>query len=775
MAAMAVGIGANTAVFSVAHAVLLKSLPYADPDRLVFITEVQSGTSNSVNVPPANYLDYSTATALESAGAAEAWGATLTGSGAPEQVRGLRLTASMFRVLGVAPMLGRTFAASEDRVVVLTYPYWARRFGGDASAVGSTVMLNGEPWRIAGVMPRDFRFAPFWATNAQMFAPLVFDEAARASRGRRSLRVFGRLAPGATAERAKAELAAIFARPGAPENARLEPAVTRLHERVAGKARTPLMVLLYAVGLVLLIACANVATLLLVRTMDRRREFAVRLSLGATRGRLLRDAFIETALLCVAGGAAGVLLASLGIDALSAWFRSSMPRYEEIAISTPVLVFTAAVSLATALVLSIAPAFQISFLHVQDGLREGARTAGDGAWALRMRRGLVMAQVALSFVLLLGAGLLLRSLAAVQSVDPGFRARDVLSAVVHTWGTPVAERRAQMAFYRTLLDRMSGLPGVERAALINHLPLAGDMWGMTVDPEGHPAAAPGEQVNAVYRVASRGYFQAMQIPVLRGRVFEASDVFGAQPVAVVNDAMAKQVWPGENAVGKRFRIRGGDTVLTVAGVVANVVQQDWVAERKPEFYIALEQNPDAIGRAHTSAMMLVLRGAAALRGVLAGEVAQVNATVPVTDVQTLADVVADATRRPRVFASLLGVFAAGAVLLAAIGVYGLVAYDARRRTREVGVRIALGARPADVMALVLLRAMKIVAAGTAAGLVGAVAASRMIEAMLYGVPARDLATFAVVVVVFAVVAFAAAFVPARRAARMDAAIALRSE
>lgn len=786
LAAIGIGIGTNTAVFSVVYAVLLKSLPYARPDEIVFITEVQRGTSNSVNVPPANYLDYQTSSAFQAMGAAEAWGATLTGFGAPERARGLRLTASLFDVLGVPPMLGRALQSADeqpgnDRVVVLSHAFWRRRFGGDTSIAGRTIELNGEPWRVIGVMPPQFRFAPFWVTSAQVFAPLSFDAAARASRERRSLRVFARLSPGTTPQSAADQLKAVFVRaaqasPG--NNARLEPTVTPLNEVVTGKVRNALAILLGAVGLVLLIACANVATLVLVRTIARRRDIALRLSLGATRWQLLRHYLVESVVLAASGGVLGILLASTGIDALSVWFSASMPRHEEIGINVPVVVFTGCISMLSAVLLSLASVFQVSSISIHSALKESSRSVGGSLWSNRLRRTLTVSQIAFSLVLLTGAGLLIRSLVLLQSREPGFKPANVVTGSVHTWGTSAAEPGAQMNLYRAVLDRVGALPDVAAVALINHLPLAGDMWSTVAFPEGRPDPLPGEQTNVVYRVVTANYFSAMSIPLLRGRAFTGNDVNGSLPVAVISEAMARQVWAGEDAVGKRLRLGEMQGSFTVAGVVRDVVQQDWIAGSKPEIYLPLEQHPEAIGRPHSSSMTLIARtasDAAPVRNALPAAVASVNASVPVTDVQTLDDIVANATQGPRVYASLLSIFAFSAVVLALIGLYGVVAYDASRRTREIGVRIAVGAQPSDVAVLVLRDALRMVLTGGVLGLGSALVASRWLASMLYGITSTDAPTLWSVTTLFGAVTCLAAYLPARRAAHVDPVHALRAD
>lgn len=755
--ALTVGIGANTAVFSVVHAVLLKSLPYMHPEELVFINEAQRGTTNGSNVPPANYIAYKAAQSYSAIGAAEAWGATLTGIDAPEQVRGLRLTASTFDVLGVKPAIGRVFTEGEQRVVVLSHAFWTTRFGGDESIVGRTIQLGGEPWHVAGVMPRDFRFVPFWVTNAKMFAPLNFTNAQLANRGARTLRVFARLKPGVTAEQSAHELNSLFSQ--WDPNSRLQPTVTPLAEMATGKVKTPLAVLLAAVGLVLLIACANVATLLLVRALGQRREFAIRLSLGATRWELLCSSLTESALLSIAGAVLGVLLASIGTDALANWFKASMPRSEEIGVSTAVLLFTAGIAVLTTFALGVISILQLPAIETNRAMKETAISPA--------RRVLVVAQVALTLVLLVGAGLLTRTLIAVQAIDPGFEAAGVTTGLLHTWGTPVAPVATQMAFYRTIEER---LRTTGAAGLVNHLPLAGDVWTLPLRIDGRTEPPPEERLGAAYRVATPGYFEAMGIKPASGRVLSEADMPGAPLVVVVNQTLAKQVWPNESAIGKRLSI-GGSEFMTVCGVIKDVVQGDWMTRRAPEVYLPLAQHPEVIGKPHTSSMAVVSKAGVDIRRL----VGSIEKSVPVSDMQTMDEVVANATRASRVYAALLAVFAGSALLLALIGLYGLVSSDVTRRTKEIGIRTAIGARPADIGAMIVRDAMSLAAIGAVIGLASSLIFTRALESMLYGVKPADAVTLLSVLLLFGCVAAVAAAVPARRAARLDPVHALRGE
>jgi predicted permease len=782
IAVLAIGIGANTAVFSVAHAILLQKLPYANPDQLVFVTEIQSGTTNAVNVPPANYLDYAAARkAFRALGAAEAWQASLNGpEGVPQRIRGLRVSASLFDVLQVPPHLGRTFLAHEEvdgmhRSVVLSYPFWQARFGKDPAIVGRSIALNGESWQVIGVMPAGFRFAPFWATNAQVFVPLAWNPQARASRGMRTLRVFGRLQPGTTPELAQKILQPVFTNieHAAPEEAaRLRPSIVPLSEMVVGKVRPALMVLLIAVALVLFIACANLATLLLVRSIHRRREIGIRLALGASRAQLFRQNFGETLILSIAGGIVGVLLAAFGIDALGTWFHSALPDHQQVAINTPVLLFTLGVSIASAALLSLPPALEVSAINVNNVLKETGRSTSAGAWSQRLRRTLVATQVAFSVSLLLAAGLLLRSLLLLQAIDPGLDPRHVVTASVHTWGTSVAARTAQLDFYRQLLTRLASIPAVRHVALVNHLPLAGDMWSTAVQAEGAPPPRPGEQISAAYRFVAGDYALTMGLHVLRGRdLSAAADRPGTPLTAVVNETLSTRLWPKQDAIGKRLALPGVALGLTVVGVVRDVVQQDWIAPRKPEVYLALEQHAGAIGRAHTSSMALAVRTQPSrdflLKANLGAHITSVQAEVPLTDVQSFAEIVNGATMGRTVYAALLGVLASSALVLAALGLYALVSYETNQRSREVGIRIALGAKPGVIIKAVVREALHLVLAGACVGTILAFVLARVLTSQLYGIKPTDPVTLFGVLLMFFAIAFAAAFFPARRSAQVD--------
>jgi predicted permease len=779
--ALALGIGASTAIFSVVNAVLLRPLAYKDSDRLVTILH-----HGSDPVAAANYIDWrDQSRSFEAVGAAEYWSPNLTGSDPPEHLYGLKLAQSLMPMLGVEPLLGRLFIAGEDQKgaeheVVLSYRLWQRRFASDRNVLGKAVTLNGEAYTVIGVMPREFKFAPFWATHAELWVPLAFGENIH-NRGGNSLRIFARLKPGVELKQARAEMGTITARlerqyPGTNRDV----VVTPLKENVVGKIETPLLVLLGAVGFVLLIACANVAHMLLARAAARQREIAVRAALGARRGRVVRQFLTESLLLAAMGAAGGFLLALGGTHALVALSPANIPQVETVTMDARIIIFMLGVTLLTSMAFGLAPAMQASVVNPTDALKEGGRGGSDGIRRNRLRSFLVASEFALALMLLIGAGLMIRSFLALQSIDPGFNPHHVLSMVVSVAGSKEAELNRRGIFYRQLLDRVRTLPGVESVGGINHLPLAGDIWGWSFTIEGRPKPRPGESPMAVYRVAMPGYFRTMRLPLVRGRDIAATDDTSAEGVVIINERAAASYWPGEDPIGKRITFDDKPTWLTVIGVAKNAKQNDWAAPPYPEAYLAALQNRDFLGEAgsHIAYITLVVRTAGdpgAQANAVKNTVWSFDRNLPVSEVLTMDAVVADANAQPRFEMLLLAVFAAVALALAAVGIYGVMSYSVSRRTHEIGIRLSLGASRADVLRLVVRQGMVLALAGSVAGLVGALLLSRLMTNMLYGVRPTDPIIFAGVAMVLGLVALVATYVPARRATRIDPMVALRYE
>ena len=776
---LALGIGANTAIFSLIDGVLLEPLAYANAGRLVAVFSSERGGAETRNpTSPANFLDWQRESrTLEHLTAARPWSPTLRDGDAPEQVGAIMATGSLFELLGVAPELGRTFRSPDpggdaQRVVVIGNGLWRRRFGGDPSVIGSTLTLDGEAYEVIGVMPRGFEFPPFWATGAELWAPLAFSPDDAANRSASFLRVFGRLAPGATVEEARAEVASITARLAAdfPEaNEGLQSNVESLSEPVVGEVRSTLFLLLGVVALVLLIAATNVANLLLGRVAARERESAIRVALGAGRRRLARQWLTESAVLSVAGGALGVLLAAWGIDALAALSPTAVPRLAEVRIDGTVLAFTLLVSLATVFVFGAGAALRAARAEPGSALRT---RAGSGAARRRVRYLLVGTQIALAVVLLVGSGLLVKSLLLLQRRDAGFAVADRVTMRVSLSGTAHAER--QTDYFRDLVERVEALPGVRSAGVVNHLPISGDLWRGPLAAEGAPPAPGSEPPSASYRVATAGYFEAMGIPLLRGRAFTSADAEGSAPVVLVNRTLAERLLAGRDPVGSRIRLGGdGDPWLTVVGVVGDASQESLLEPVIPEVYFPYTQNP--VGWFREGTLVVHAAAGADLAAALRREASAIDPGAAVADLLPLRQVLAEDLRRERTNSWLLGVFAAIAVALALVGLYGVISYLVGQRTHEMGVRVALGARAGDITRMVLGESLAVTGAAVGVGLVLALLLTRLLVNMLYGVAPTDPVIFAGVAVGIAAVATLASAVPARRASRVDPMTALRGD
>jgi putative ABC transport system permease protein len=780
VATLALGIGATTAIFSVVNAVLLRPLPYREPERIIAALHGGNGP-----VAPANFLDWrAESRSFEHTAAAQSWTPTLADRGASEVITpAMRVTADLFAVLGVEPLLGRTFRAGEDTpgaapAVVLSHRLWRRRFAADPHLVGQTLTLDGKSYTVVGVMPDGFAFAPFWIRDAELWATLDLASQAQDRRGE-SLRPFARLAPGVTRAQAQAETEAIWRRLAAryPGDTRADVVLTALHEKAVGKVRRPLLVLLAAVGFVLFIACANVANLLLSRSAGRRREIGIRASLGARPVRLVRQLLTESLVLALAGAGVGVLLAHGAVAALVALGPRDLPRLQTVAVDGTALAVTLLVALLTGIAFGLAPALQLTRGDLR--LREGARGSSDGAG----RGVLVVCQVAVALVLLIGAGLMVRSFQRLRAVDPGFRPAHLLSAEIPrpardpllslTQAERAEETEGRRRFARELLTQVRALPGVEAASAINHVPISGDVWTTGFFVEGAPAPPPGTEPHAVYRVSAPGYVATAGLTLLRGRDFTEADGPGAPGVALINEALARALWPEDHdPLGKRIRLDdAGPNPRQIIGVVKDARQREWAATPLPELYLPYLQTP-------ASSLTLVVRTAGqplALAPALQRALAAVAPRLPPARLRVMDEVVAEALGQPRFNLLLLNAFGALALVLAAIGVYGVIAYGVSRRTRELGIRLALGARHEQVLRLVMARGLGLTALGVVLGLLIALAMTRTIAALLFEVSATDPATFATVAAAVMGVALLATYLPARRATVIDPATALRQD
>ena len=776
--ALALGIGANSAIFTAVDAILLRPLGYRDPDRLAVILNHGNGP-----VAPANFVDWKAQSrSFDNMAAAEYWTPDLTGSDRPEKIWALHVTADLLPLLGVPPALGRFFTHDEDQPghqfeVVIGYSLWQRQFGGDRNVVGRSMQLDDHTYTVVGVMPAGFHFAPFWATRAELWAPLALGPRI-SKRGGNSLRVFARLKPDVTLERARDEFAAITARlerlyPGTNRDQR----ILALKEKVVRDIRPALLTLLCAVGFVLLIACANVAHMLLARSAARAHEVSVRAALGAGRGRLIRQFLAESLTMAQMGGAVGLLLAYWGVRAMVRFGPADIPRLETLSLDWRVAGVTLAVSVVTGILFGLIPAWQASRDSSAESLKEGGRS-GIGAARLRVRALLVISEFALSLMLLIGAGLMLRSFIALQGIDPGFRPDHLLTMVLSVGGSQDAASDRAPRFYQSALERVRALPGVASAGMTNHLPIAGDLWGYSFWIDGRPLPHPGEEPEAAFRLALPGYLEAMKIPILRGRDIAASDTAGSPGVIVVNDYIAQRYWPGENALGKRLSIDNPSMSkpawLTVVGIAKNSVQYDWAAPPQEEFFLPYLQHTEAMGH-YITLVVRTEREPSAMARTIQTAVWQIDRNVTISEVQTMDTVVEHANATARFNMALLVVFATVATLLSAVGIYGVMSYAATRRRREIGVRMALGARPSEILGLIAREGMTLALCGTAAGIAGALALTRLMAKLLYGVPPVDSPTFVGVTLLLTSVALAACLIPAYRAARISPVLALRQE
>jgi len=777
---LALGIGANTAIFSVVNAVLLRPLPYRDPSRLVLMNESSKQLPDmSVSYP--NYLDWrDRSRSFERIAAVQPAQYTLSGVDRPERLGGWNVTADFFPTLGIAPLVGRDLTAQDDRpgappVALLTYGLWQRRFGGDPSVVGRALTLSGRSVAVIGVLPRQFRF---YYGDADLFLPLGLDADRLKDRDEHpGIYVVARLRPGATAQTAFADMDAIargLEKEHPESNSGNRVAVKLLQDDVVSILRPVLVVLAGAVGFVLLIACANVANLLLARASTREKEIAIRRALGASRRRVLLQVMTESALLSLFGGGLGLLLAAWLSDVLLSLLPAGLPRMDEVRLDATVLGFTLVLSLLTGLVFGIAPAWQASRSDVLEPLKETARGSSSGRGQQRFRSVLVVSEVALALVLLAGAGLMARSFERLQEVRPGFRPGNVLSVQLVLPELKYKTKDEITSFADQMVARVEALPGVEAAGTVNPLPLTQEGWQTDYQIEGRPVPARGEAPNSDYHVVSGAYFKAMGIPLVRGRLFDDSDREGTTPVVLVNETLARRYWPDGDAVGKRMRTGSVDQPgpwLTVVGVVGDVRQYGLDQEQKTQYY-----RPERQLALHPMSLVLRAQGdPEALSAALRRAVQSIDPDQPIYNIRSMDSLLATTLAPRRVSLLLLATFAVTALLLAGVGIYGVLAYSVTRRTHEIGIRMALGARRADVLVMVLRQGLRLVLAGAALGVAAAFGLTRLMSSLLFGVSPTDPATLGAVCVVLVGVALLACLVPARRASGVDPMIALRCE
>jgi putative ABC transport system permease protein len=784
VATLALGIGANTALFSIVNGVLLRPLPYFAPDRLVAINHVYGETSEEAAFAAPTYRDIRERLRIFAAFAAgQEWNANLTGMGQPERLVAARATARYFEVFGVRPLLGRTFLEGEDqagrdKVVVLSHAFWQRRFGGDAAVVGGSMLLDGERHDIVGVMPPGFY--NFFERRTELWAPLAFrpEQLADNQRTNEFLYAVGRLSAGVPLERAQADVGA-FAdglKHDFPESysERWSVRARSLDELATERIRPALLVLAGAVGFVLLIACANIANLLLARGASRTREVAVRAAVGATRGDLIRQLMAESVLLSLAGGMAGLAVAFGAVQLVLGIVPVDLLRVEAIRIDGAVLLFTLGTAVLTGVVFGIAPAIHGSRADLNEALKDGSRSVGEphGQW---LRRTLVVAEVALALTLLVGAGLLIRSFARLQGVDPGFNADNLVTFSVALprakYDTPA--RRAQ--FFETLRHRLAAIPGVDGVGATSNVPF-GENWSTSsfyVEGYQAPEGQPGPWGDT--RLITPGFHEAMGIRLIRGRYLTPADREGAERVVVIDAEMARRYWPGRDPIGRRISFQdpadGNANWITVVGVVEHTAHEALDAERRVQLYFAHQSLPIA-------RMTFVMRGKRdpmALVGAARREVLALDPDQPIAAVRLMSEMMDEALGQRRLSLYLLATFAAMALLLSAIGIYGVMSYDVTRRSQELGLRMALGAARSSVLGLVMRQGLALTLAGVAVGLGGAWSLTRVLESELYGVTRTDPATFAAVALTLIAVAAVATLIPAMRATRMEPIRALRCE
>jgi putative ABC transport system permease protein len=778
---LALGIGANSAIFSVVDAVLLKPLPYHEPERLVALYHLSEGGRAPMSGP--NFTDLrKLSDTLTDAAALSRYRTILTGRGEPVRLDAAEISAGLFDLLGVRPLLGRTFSDDDSQpgrtnVVVLSYGAWQQRFGGDGDVIGKSVTLDGVSKEIVGIMPPGFSYP----ADRALWTPIEYTTAFLSEqRASWYLTVVGRAAPGVPLDRVTTEVQTIgkqLAKQYPDMNEGVDFTAISLHEATVGNIRTAVLVLLGAVGLVLLIACANVANLLLARAAARESEMAVRAALGAGRWRLVRQLLTESVILSFIGAGLGLLIAVWGIEFLIELRPQGIPRLDDVGVDTTVAVFTLGLALATGLIFGMVPAFQSTRTGLASTLKEGGRGALTSRSGARMRGALVVAEMAVAVTLLAGAGLLIRSFAKLASVDPGFRVAQALTFELTLPDSRYRDEAQEVSFFDQLLPRLRAIPGVQEAGAVLSLPLSGASIVLSFEVDGRPPVPPSQQPAMQVRVATAEYFKAMGIPLERGRLFDAFDREGAPPVVLLTEAAVKQYFPNEDPIGKKIRLgwgrgegkptAGGEVV----GIIGDVKDAGLAEAEPPQLYLPYAQWP-------IHGMSVVLATSVPPESVAEPArraVYEVDPNMPASNVRTLDTLVAASISQPRFYMLLLSIFAGVALVLAAIGIFGVLSYSVAQRTREIGIRMALGAKRGTVLGLVVRQAMVLAGAGVAIGMVAAHYLSRMLTSLLFATGPGDPLTFAAVAGVLTGVALIASYVPAMRATRVDPILALRAE
>ena len=794
---LAIGIGANTSIFSVANALLLRPLPYEDADRLVILWNRSPGLNITEDwFSTAQYLDIKTGHhGFEQVAIAIGGNYNLTGVGDPERVGVIRVSSNLLPMLGVRPARGRLLVPDEDSpgrpaTAVLTDGMWTRRYGRDPQMIGKSITINGQPYEVVGILPQSFSLPRevlptlYGTEQAEIFLPLPLAPTASQVRTNEDYNIVGKLKLGISLTQAQAEMETITARlrrdfpENYPANGGLKFSIVPLLEQVVGNVRRSLLVLLGSVGLVLLIACANVANLLLSRAVARLQEIAVRSALGASRWRIVRQLLTESILLAVCGGAVGIVICVLSVQWIHVLGTKSIPRLQDVGIDGRVLLFTLLLSVFSGILFGLAPALRVSQLDLNSTLKDASRgSAGTSAvWGRgnNVRRLLVISELALSVVLLIGAGLLIRSFARLQNVSPGFNPRDVLTFDLTMTGRKYNDKQVILNTYRQLWERLEHLPGASAAGGVTSLPLSQAFAWTPITVEGR-TPLPGEKfLNADERLVGGHYFEAMGIPLRRGRFFNEQDDATKPRVVLVDEYMADQLWPGQDPIGKRIHIvelKSDDPWQTVVGVVGRVKQDSLDSDPRIAFYLPHTQFP-------TRAMTVALRGGtdpAGLVSAVKSELRNLGPDLPMYYVRTMGQRVDESLAQRRFSMLLLGVFASVALMLATIGIYGVMAYLVNQGTREIGIRMALGATQRNILSLVVRQGMALALSGVAIGLAGAFLLTRLIRSLLFGVEATDPVTFVGISLLLALIALLASYIPAQRAARIDPMVSLRCD